>query len=113
MPTIALVPAGTVFRTRRRWQFEVGCPGRDHDAMLFDPALGAIAFAAASAPRGHPQRGRHAGRDHGGVAVMLTRLTGGRIIDPANGRDDVGDLWVQDGRIVPPPITPAPMRRWT
>lgn len=35
---------------------------------------------------------------------MLTRLTGGRIVDPANGCDVVGDLWIRDGRIaVPPP----------
>jgi formylmethanofuran dehydrogenase subunit A len=34
---------------------------------------------------------------------MLTRLAGGRIIDPANGRDAVGDLWFADGRIVAPP----------
>jgi formylmethanofuran dehydrogenase subunit B len=50
VPTIALVPAGTAFRTPPNVVFEVGCPGRDHDAMLFDPALGGIAFAAASAP---------------------------------------------------------------
>jgi formylmethanofuran dehydrogenase subunit B len=50
VPTIALVPPGTAFRTPPNVVFEVGCPGRDHDAMLFDPALGGIAFAAASAP---------------------------------------------------------------
>jgi formylmethanofuran dehydrogenase subunit A len=31
---------------------------------------------------------------------MLTRLFGGRVIDPANGRDAVGDLWLRDGRVV-------------
>ena len=51
VPTIALVPPNTAFRTPPAVVFEVGCPGRDHDAMLFDPALGGIAFAAASAPR--------------------------------------------------------------
>ncbi|HEY0910853.1 MAG TPA: formylmethanofuran dehydrogenase, partial [Bradyrhizobium sp.] len=51
VPTIALVPPGTVFRTPPRVVFEVGCPGRDHDAMMFDQALGGIALAAASAPR--------------------------------------------------------------
>nr|WP_294553688.1 hypothetical protein [uncultured Rhodopila sp.] len=50
VPTIALVPAGTAFRTPPGVVFEVGCPGRDHDAMLFDPALGGIAFVAASSP---------------------------------------------------------------
>ena len=34
---------------------------------------------------------------------MLTRLTGGHVIDPANGRDGVGDVWLHDGRIVAPP----------
>jgi formylmethanofuran dehydrogenase subunit B len=48
VPTIALVPPGTSFRSPPAVVFEVGCPGRDHDAMLFDPALGGIAFAAAS-----------------------------------------------------------------
>lgn len=30
----------------------------------------------------------------------MIRFTGGRILDPANGRDEVGDLLVEDGRIV-------------
>lgn len=34
---------------------------------------------------------------------MLTRLTGGRIIDPVHARDGVGDLWVQDGRMIDAP----------
>ncbi|HEX5510018.1 MAG TPA: amidohydrolase family protein, partial [Pseudolabrys sp.] len=34
---------------------------------------------------------------------MLTRLAGGHIVDPANGRDEIGDIWFRDGRIVPPP----------
>jgi formylmethanofuran dehydrogenase subunit A len=34
---------------------------------------------------------------------MLTRIAGGRVIDPANGRDDVGDVWMRDGRIVDVP----------
>jgi formylmethanofuran dehydrogenase subunit A len=34
---------------------------------------------------------------------MLTRLAGGRVIDPANGRDAVGDVWMRDGRIVDAP----------
>ena len=33
---------------------------------------------------------------------MLTCLSGGRVIDPANGRDGPGDVWFQDGRIVAP-----------
>ena len=34
---------------------------------------------------------------------MLTRIAGGRVIDPANHRDGVGDVWMLDGRIVDPP----------
>jgi formylmethanofuran dehydrogenase subunit A len=34
---------------------------------------------------------------------MLTCIKGGRIIDPANGRDGVGDIWMRDGRIVDAP----------
>lgn len=33
---------------------------------------------------------------------MLIRLSGGRVIDPANGRDGIGDLWIRDDRIVEP-----------
>ncbi|AHJ62599.1 Tungsten-containing formylmethanofuran dehydrogenase, subunit A [Granulibacter bethesdensis] len=34
---------------------------------------------------------------------MLTVLKGGRIVDPARDRDEVADLWLQDGRIVEAP----------
>jgi formylmethanofuran dehydrogenase subunit A len=34
---------------------------------------------------------------------MLTRIAGGRVIDPAHGRDAVGDVWFRDGRIVDAP----------
>jgi formylmethanofuran dehydrogenase subunit A len=34
---------------------------------------------------------------------MLTRIKGGRVIDPANGRDGIGDIWIRDQRIVDPP----------
>ena len=34
---------------------------------------------------------------------MLTRIKGGRVIDPANGRDAVADIWIRDGRIVDAP----------
>jgi formylmethanofuran dehydrogenase subunit A len=33
---------------------------------------------------------------------MLTCIRGGHVIDPANGRDGVGDIWMRDGRIVAP-----------
>ena len=31
------------------------------------------------------------------------RLKGGRVIDPANQRDSVGDVWIEAGRIIAPP----------
>jgi formylmethanofuran dehydrogenase subunit A len=34
---------------------------------------------------------------------MLTCIKGGRVIDPANGRDGVGDVWLRDARIVDAP----------
>ena len=34
---------------------------------------------------------------------MLTCIKGGRVIDPAHARDAVGDVWMRDGKIVPPP----------
>ena len=34
---------------------------------------------------------------------MLTRLAGGHVIDPANGRDAIGDIFMRDGRIVDAP----------
>ncbi len=34
---------------------------------------------------------------------MLTRIAGARIIDPANGRDEIGDIWISDGHIVEVP----------
>ena len=38
---------------------------------------------------------------------MLTRITGGRIIDPVSVRDGVGDLWVRNERIIDPPANEA------
>ena len=34
---------------------------------------------------------------------MLIRLAGGRVVDPVNNRDAIGDLWIRDGRIIDPP----------
>ncbi|WP_375465387.1 formylmethanofuran dehydrogenase subunit A [uncultured Methylobacterium sp.] len=33
---------------------------------------------------------------------MLIRIRGGRVVDPTAGRDAVGDVWIEDGRIVGP-----------
>ena len=34
---------------------------------------------------------------------MLTHIRGARVVDPANNRDAIGDLWIRDERIVAPP----------
>jgi len=34
---------------------------------------------------------------------VLTRLAGGRVVDPAHGRDANGDVWIEDGRVISPP----------
>jgi formylmethanofuran dehydrogenase subunit A len=34
---------------------------------------------------------------------VLTRIAGGRVIDPANGRDGIGDVWVRGDRIIEAP----------
>src|ERR1700674_4533326 len=31
---------------------------------------------------------------------MLTRIKGAHIVDPANRRDEIGDLWIRDDTIV-------------
>lgn len=41
--------------------------------------------------------------------MKILHITNGRIIDPANHRDEVADLWIADGRIVDPPA-PADLR---
>jgi formylmethanofuran dehydrogenase subunit A len=42
------------------------------------------------------------------MASPLTCISGGTVYDPANGVDgQVRDLWIQDGRIVPPPSDPG------
>jgi formylmethanofuran dehydrogenase subunit B len=64
VPTIALVPTGTHFDTPPSVVFQVGHPGEDHDAMLYNPALGGIAFTAATTPQSIPT-----------VAETLTAIT--------------------------------------
>ena len=39
---------------------------------------------------------------------MLTRVKGGRVIDPANGQDGIADIWLRDGRIVDAPADSRP-----
>jgi len=48
--TIALTVAGTKFAAPPEVAIAVGRPGIDHDAVLFNPALGALGFVAAEVP---------------------------------------------------------------
>lgn len=34
---------------------------------------------------------------------MLTLIEGGHVVDPAHGRDGVGDVWIRDGRVIDAP----------
>jgi formylmethanofuran dehydrogenase subunit A len=34
---------------------------------------------------------------------MLTLIKGGRVIDPAHRRDQIGDVWFRDGQVIAPP----------
>ncbi len=38
--------------------------------------------------------------------MSVTRLKGGRVIDPTNRVDEVRDLWMSNGRIVAAPANP-------
>src|SRR5262249_60524813 len=61
--------------------------------------------AGREAPGGRcdgPYRGG-AARASAGSRTMRTRIGGGRVIDPATGRDAVGDVWISDGRIIDAP----------
>jgi formylmethanofuran dehydrogenase subunit A len=35
--------------------------------------------------------------------AVLTRIKGGHVIDPANGRDGIGDVWIREDRIIAAP----------
>ena len=108
VPMIALTGARASFRPAPRVHIEVGRPGTDHDAVEHLPATATLVpVAADEAKRGH--LGRRRGRPYRlGVAdrrsmAVLTRIKGGRVIDPANGRDAIADIWIRDGRIVDAP----------
>jgi formylmethanofuran dehydrogenase subunit B len=55
LPTVALVAAGTRFRTWPKVIIEVGQPGQDHDAILFEPSTGALNVRAAAQALDAPQ----------------------------------------------------------
>src|SRR3984957_4039006 len=56
---------------------------------------------------GGDRQARRRARRRRGRSVMLTCIRGGRVIDPAQRRDAVGDIWIDDDRIVQPPAAGA------
>ncbi|MDE2578625.1 MAG: formylmethanofuran dehydrogenase subunit A [Hyphomicrobiales bacterium] len=34
---------------------------------------------------------------------MIVRISGGHVVDPLSGRNETGDVWIEDGKIVAPP----------
>src|SRR5262249_37377226 len=48
-------------------------------------------------------RSRSDHHETAGGTVMLTRLAGGHVIDPANNRNAIGDIFIRDGRVVDAP----------
>ncbi len=57
----------------------------------------AVAILTPSAPRSRPARSCVDSR----MSSIL--LKNGRIIDPANGRDEIGDIWIREGKIAQAP----------
>jgi formylmethanofuran dehydrogenase subunit A len=43
---------------------------------------------------------------------LLSLIKGGRVIDPANARDEIADLWIRDGRIIAAPDGVRPDEVW-
>ena len=43
--------------------------------------------------------------------MSLICIAGGRVVDPASGRDEIGDVWIQNGRIVDAPDGHPPAER--
>ena len=95
-------------RPRALIEIEVGTPGVDHDTIDLSRATGGLAFRAAAARSETPSVaeivGRHLRRlRRRGEGAQVIRLAGGRVIDPAHGRDEIADLWIDNGRIIAPP----------
>src|SRR5690348_15686173 len=62
--------------------------------VTIGPGAGTRAgLTATHGPDGRTRPGR--------LALATIQITGGRIIDPSQGLDRVGDLWISRGRILP------------
>ncbi len=88
-------------------EIAIGRTGVDHGGVVYQPRLAALASVSASTAGALPSAACVLARDHGGASAMLTRLRGGRVVDPTRDVDAVEDVWFEDGRIVP---TPGPAR---
>ncbi len=105
-PTIALTGHDAGFRAPPLVHIAVGRPGVDHAGVEHLSLTGTLAAIGATQPSDtisvadvdFPHYCRVAGS-----AAMLTSIAGGRVIDPANGRDGIGDVWMRDGRIIDAP----------
>ncbi len=42
--------------------------------------------------------------------MSALKIAGGRVIDPANGVDEIRDIWIADARVVAAPTDPDPRR---
>lgn len=62
VPTIALTAAGAAFATPPAVSITVGRPGIDHDAVLFDSAIGTLGFTAARVVSATPSAATILGR---------------------------------------------------
>ena len=105
---IALCERTTQFAEEPNVRIAVGRPGVDHDAVMHSSDAGTLVAATASARSGAPSVAEALERigalpRRGERSAMLTRIKGAHIVDPANGADEIGDLWIRDDTIVAAP----------
>ena len=86
---------------------ETAIPGAEADAEFWSQTAHALIAVKAATPSAAPT----AAWALTGIldrleGIPMIRLKGGRIVDPANGRDEIGDLFIADGRVVAPPPEP-------
>ncbi len=102
---------------RRKSPSAIGKAGIDHEGVSYSAHRAA---RGARSPR-RPDLGstlpppRSCARSPSNIpaesgTVMLTKITGGEIIDPVNGRLGKGDLWIEARRIVETPAGGRPTR---
>ena len=108
MTVIALCEPTTQFAKDPNVRIAIGRPGVDHDAVMHSSDAGTLVAVTASARSAAPSVAqaleRIAARPRRGErSAMLTHIRNAHIVDPANGRDEIGDLWIRDDTIVAAP----------